>query len=164
MILRPLRILSLNIRRANYRIHSILNSDIYNDFDIVLIQDPYFDFIGIARSQTIATGTNVLGAVISPAWDIHYPSGAGNPRALTYVRKDIPQLSASTRPDILWHHNAVVLEVKYGHRSFMLYNIYNPHGEINPPNSVLEALIETEPKLHLPTVVAGDFNLHHPDW
>jgi hypothetical protein len=58
----------------------------------------------------------------------------------------------------------VVLEVKYGHRSFMLYNIYNPHGEINSPNNVLEALTKTKPKLHLPTVVAGNFNLHHPDW
>ena len=66
--------------------------------------------------------------------------------------------SVSQRTDILEHPDLIVLKVRIGNSKIILINIYN-----GADNSALRALltIELPP---LPTIITGDFNLHHPNW
>jgi hypothetical protein len=59
MILRPLNVLQLNVARSNVRMHAILNTLI--DFDILLLQEPWYGRIGVARSSTDAQGLDIKG-------------------------------------------------------------------------------------------------------
>ena len=52
----PIRIKSVNVNRNNDRMHGILQTD-DNDFDIILIQEPWFGTVATLRSDTDPDGT-----------------------------------------------------------------------------------------------------------
>jgi hypothetical protein len=159
MKLRPLRVFQLNAVKANHRIHALLNT--LTQIDIILFQEPWYQRIGTSRSDNDPDGTDVLGGVSNPAWDLFKPSAAGHPGVSVYVRRGVAGLSATTRPDILNHANALVVDFKYGDDVFRIFNIYNPTGD---GGDVIDALTAIDLDPAIPTAVSGDFNLHHQEW
>ena len=85
----PILIASANMRKRNAITHALLNSD--NQTNLMLIQEPWFDTIGMARKDSARQGVDVLGGVASPAWEIHYPGLAENqrPKVMAYSRKQM---------------------------------------------------------------------------
>jgi hypothetical protein len=77
MKLRPLRVFQLNAVKANHRIHALLNT--LTQIDIILFQEPWYQRIGTSRSDHNPDGSDVLGGVSNPAWDLFEPSAAGHP-------------------------------------------------------------------------------------
>jgi ribonuclease HI len=129
-----------------------------------MFQDPYWGPVGSSKSVDNQDGDKIYGEVISPGWECFLPAGAGIPRALTYVRTDITQLSAALSPDMVRHNCIVPVDITYGSKACLLINVYNPSIEATGPGATLRSLMATELDLGLPTVLAGDFNLHHSRW
>ena len=69
------------------------------------------------------------------------------------------------RYDICLDHGMMVIEIQQRpHKPILVVNMYNP-----PSGSTGAHSTGQRPKLldlpdTYPTIIAGDFNLHHPDW
>jgi hypothetical protein len=51
--------------------HALLNSN--KTDDILFIQEPWFNCIGVARSDDLREGRDVLGGAANPSWLLAYP-------------------------------------------------------------------------------------------
>jgi hypothetical protein len=164
MNLQLIRAASVNIRGSKHRIVFYLSATAFSDIDIFMFQDPYWGPIGTSKSVENQEGDKLYGEVISPGWECFLPSGPGIPRVLTYIRTNVSQLSASLNPDVVRHNCIVPADITYGTKSCLLINVYNPGVEASGPGATLRTLFNAELDIGLPTVVAGDFNLHHSRW
>ena len=157
---RPIRFLSQNVNRSNVTTHALLNSSSLSSstFDIVLIQEPWFGFIGTNTS----TGSDIRGTVAHRDWVCLIPPSPpdSNPDVLFYVRKHHPGFFASLRSDLSVFPCCGVLELSYenGPSAFII-NIYNPSD-----SSALPTIRDLSFPSLCPVMVAGDFNLHHDLW
>ena len=55
----------------------------------MLVQEPWYNKIGIARKDNTQQGVDILGGVASPAWEIHYPglTEGQYPKVMAYSHK-----------------------------------------------------------------------------
>ena len=63
----PIRIKSVNVHRNNGRMHGILQTD-DESFDILLIQEPWFDSVATLRSDTDPDGISQSGFPANNKW------------------------------------------------------------------------------------------------
>jgi ribonuclease HI len=164
MIPQPTKVLQLNAARSNTRMHGILNDNDYNEFDIILFQEPWYGRIGLDRSSTSTAGEPIYGSIANPAWDGFIPSSASpnNPaRVATYVRKS-SRFVARPRPDIVESSDVLSVSLQWENTSIIIINVYNP-GPGRKATAV-HSLTEVALDPSLPTAVVGDFNLHHAAW
>ncbi|KAF8623926.1 hypothetical protein AX17_007254 [Amanita inopinata Kibby_2008] len=143
--------------------HMLLNT--LDDIDIILIQEPWIDKIGIARSLTDPQGEKALGTVSNPAWDIFLPISPDPthpPRVATCIRKRLPNLRYIPRPDIINSPDVLIIDISSDDLTSRFINVYNagPGAKATAVNALCEANLNPL----IPTIVAGDFNLHHPSW
>ena len=159
---RPLRCLQLNVARSNARMHFILNT--FTDYDILFLQEPWWGRIGTARSITDPAGLAVKGSVACPAWDSFLPHITldQTPQVITYVRRNTQRLSAQPRPDILNSPDILLMSFTYGDFSFFTVNMYNAGPGRNAVS--VQSLLNSDLPQATPTLILGDFNLHHPSW
>lgn len=68
----PVKVLWVNVRRSNARLHAILNPT-NKHADLILVQEPWFNRIGTARSDFELEGTGIFGTVANALWEILYP-------------------------------------------------------------------------------------------
>jgi ribonuclease HI len=144
-----------NVGKGGAAHDAALNLAFENKVDVVLIQEPCVG--NLARRITKwHPGFKSLTPVEN--WE------QALPRVLTYIRKD-PQLQAVPVPGS-WEPNGDILAaqvVAWGQR-LLLINIYNaPRGSVDPGRG-LQSLLSFAPLAGVPALIAGDFNLHHPDW
>lgn len=100
------------------------------------------------------------------AWDSFVPITMRDhprPRVAAFVRRGIPHLQVRARPDVLDTPDILTLHLTYGSVSLYILNVYN-EGLRNPGTNSVRHLCDTELDPLVPTVVCGDFNLHHPLW
>src|SRR5580692_6261223 len=84
--MRNFNLASVNMRRRNATMHALLNTN--SSDDILFIQEPWFNRIGVARSDAHREGVDVLGGAANPSWNISYPYFTSEQRAkvMTYSR------------------------------------------------------------------------------
>jgi hypothetical protein len=69
------------------------------------------------------------------------------------------------RYDICLDHDMMVIEIQQRpHQPIIVVNMYNPPSGCAGAHSTGERLRLLDILDTYPTIVAGDFNLHHPDW
>ena len=158
-----IQIAQLNTQRKKSVITQLLNN-YGKDFNIFLIQEPNWGLIG--RDPT--DGKEVYGPVALQGWKIilPIPAKAGlkrRPRTLTYY-KPRNNFTLTLRSDIIEHRDIQVFDILQGpHPPVRIINVYNntPKGQ----ECILNRLRYTEGIFTLhPTLLTGDFNLHHPLW
>ena len=158
-----LSVFSLNVNKANYIGHSLLNS-LVGLTDIILFQEPWKGRIGSQRSDTDPGGTDVYGMVHQQSWQQYIPVPADAPtdkiaRVAAYVTKRADGPTVIQRTDLIQHPDILALEIRpRGSPPFLILNVYNDANSaaLNPLTSL------TLPPL--PTLITGDFNLHSPTW
>jgi hypothetical protein len=136
---RSARVLQLNVARCNTRVHSLLNA--CKEFDICILQDPWWGPIGHERSTTSAT-SRIFGTVSAPEWYCFFPpysNSANGPGVAVYLALDLSV---------------------YGFKC-SLVNLYF-HG--STARAGLGELLDHPADLSRPVIYAGDFNLHHQLW
>ena len=152
----------MNCNKANYIGHSVLNSLVASTA-IILFQEPWLGKIGTARSDT-TPGLDVYGQVHQKTWNQFIPvphlAGTDPPaRVSAYVNKHLhPSISILQRTDLIQHLNIIVLEVRSRDLNLLVVNVYNDEN-----CSALDVLLQSSLP-PLPTIITGDFNLHHPAW
>ena len=85
---RPIRIKSVNINRNNDRTHGFLQTD-DNNFDIILVQEPWFGTVANLRSDTDPDGTSQRGFPSNNKWLTFSPpySSDVRPKVCVYTNK-----------------------------------------------------------------------------
>lgn len=135
-----------------------------SDIDILILQEPAWSFI--RRDKT--SGDEINGPVALQGWSTILPVTSINndsprPRTLTYFRPR-PDFTVTLRSDIMEDRDIQILEIAQTNQpKTTIINIYNdsPKGDqciLNQLRNLPDAL-----PTH-PTLLTGDFNLHHPMW
>ena len=159
---------SVNMGRRNLPTHALLNSNITDH--IIFMQEPWFAWIGTARSNLQREGVDVLGVAANPKWDIIYPSTRKpdeRVKVVTYLRlseieagRRNSRISASSRTDLCAHPSLQMLDIRIGKEVWRALNFYN---DVSDP-SALDTLTALDLDPTIPTILVGDFNTHSPVW
>jgi hypothetical protein len=163
IIAQPIKIMQLNVQRKKHTTIQLLNNSA-TDIDILLLQEPPWSFIG--RDPT--SGRDIDGPPALRGWSTILPVTSLNPnsprpRTLTYFRPR-NDFNITLRSDLVEDRDIQVLEIAQAdHPNTLIINVYNdsPKGELCILNQ-LRNIYDTLP--NLPTLLTGDFNLHHPSW
>ena len=133
--------------------HSVLHSA-EQTADIVLIQEPQWGPHGTVRH---------------PSFECIIPGGGApqsRPRVALYisnVAKEVAGLQVQTREDLVKDPDAQAFEVATPLiPSTLIYNIYNQKDREG--KHTIDRLFTPETPLGERTIMAGDFNAHHPWW
>ena len=169
------KILWVNTRRSNPRLHAILNSN--KHADLILVQEPWFDKIGTVRSDFDPEGTDTLGTVANPLWDILYPKHDTGERCkvVAYRRISSTSFTVTNRLDLASNYHTLTLDIHMDTETFRIYNIYHDAHtadtgtETNKTsretrNRSLNYITNLEIDPLVPTVIGGDFNTHARTW
>ena len=153
---RQLRISQQNLNKSLIAQLHLLNTAHPNDWDIILIQEPWMAFNG-----TRAT----------PHWRVLYPKiyfedNSKPLRSLILINTKIPtnlyeQIQFKTA-------DVTGIMIRIGERELILINIYNDCNNNDSIDAVREFLSNKFPDEFVPNnthiIVCGDFNRHHPWW
>jgi hypothetical protein len=144
MSLHQIRVKSVNVHRSNARTHSMLENG--SEFEILLIQEPWFDVVATLHSDTDPTGVSQLGVAMHPEWDAHLPKHRNGQicKAIAYSKKSL--VCSHIIDNVLNHPlanpNSIILDVKEDsdiiarlvntyhavpHNGHMLEHQYAPH-------------------------------------
>jgi hypothetical protein len=160
-----LSLAAVNMCKCNAITHALLNTT--TNSHILLIQEPWFDTIGMARKDSERQGVDVRGGVAAPGWEIHYP-GTDNiqrPKVMAYSRKidqrkDQIRFTATSRNDICSHPCIQVLDMWVESELWRVINFYHDVCD----NTCLPTLLGLDIDAVIPTLIMGDFNMHLPTW
>jgi hypothetical protein len=155
-----LRIFCQNVNR-NYGYMDTLLASLYDEYDLLFVQEPPWRHIGSAPSPASRDGEDVIGPPISPNWGvIHRPSSLEEPpRVLIYFNVHIAALRPAFRRDLVDHHDVILFSLGLGAGQRIFANVYSDtqHTAVWILHEDLVAL----PRLHL---MCGDFNIRHAAW
>ncbi|KAN0130578.1 hypothetical protein V8E53_011664, partial [Lactarius tabidus] len=147
--------------------HALLNTNKIDD--LLFIQEPWFNHIGIARSDVHREGVDVLGGASNPSWTLAYPYFTPEQRAkvMIYSRKhdrDHPFKKnfcrLNTCNDLAAHPCILITDIMVGHIKWRTINFYN---DIADPTA-LATLLSLDLDSTIPTLLVRDFNIHSPSW
>ena len=162
-----IRFIQHNANRCSIAHHTILHQGFERSTDIILLQEPYCPKIN---------GVHI--GLQHSAYHLVLPTPSDNPsnisirpRVLAYIRK-ARNLNCIPRFDLCNDPDMQVIEV-FGLESFLIYNIYNerqrdyglvPSQDTQSRGSYTIDRLLLNSRLQSPSVLVGDFNLHHPRW
>ena len=165
----PIRVKSVNVHRNNRRMHGILQTD-DTHFDIILIQEPWFDSIATLRSDTDPNGFPQLGFPHNNKWTTLSPPYSTDecPKVCIYVNQQMIDLSLIVNhipPSPLLTPNSMVIDILSPTNcnivDLRLVNVYHdkPASGHSLTHLFSHPLDDT-----IPTLFMGDFNSHSPRW
>ncbi len=153
-------ILSVNVGRSSAAQQIALQTAHTSRTDFLLIQEPYIS----KNTERKITCRHSSYECYAPVDD-----WSTRPRVLTYSRKNNSLTHYQERPDIAIEQglsDILFLSVRAPNNPrLLIINVYNaPPGAINSGSGV--SCLLSSPNIHLSanTILAGDFNLHHPTW
>ena len=116
------KILWVNARRRNARLHAILNSN--KHADLILVQEPWFDKIGTVRLDFDPEGTDTFGTVANPLWDILYPKYNPGERCKVVAYRCILSTSftITNQLDLASNYHTLTLDIHTNMETFCIYN------------------------------------------
>jgi hypothetical protein len=101
---------------------------------LILLQEPWYDKTGTARHDDSREGVDVLGGVVAPSWEPHYPPCKPDqrPKVIAYSRKTLHAESNQPlpftivpRPDICAHPYIQVLDIVHVGEEWRIINVYH---------------------------------------
>jgi hypothetical protein len=155
-----LRIFCQNVNR-NYGYMDTLLASLYDEYDLLFIQEPPWRLIRSAPSSSSRDGEDVIGPPLNPNWgSISRPSGLDTPpRVLVYFNVRIASLRPAYRRDVIDHRDVILFSLGLGGGTRFFANVYSDtdHTAIR----LLHENLVSIPRLHL---MCGDFNVRHSAW
>ena len=151
-----LRIWQQNVAKASTAQHDVLASANPQDWDILALQEPYLDHLGLSRANT--------------HWNVTYPSNKNldnqnRVRSVILVNTNIQ--STQIQQIKIPSNDITAIKITTNTRT-LLFNVYN-HNNHNQSIDILANEWETKEDewTHDPAteiIVLGDFNRHHSTW
>ena len=154
-----LHVCSVNINRSTNAMHALTHNiaNAKRHFDLVLIQEPWWN-------GSITTSFQ--------GWQVILPTPTINdherPRVVAYYRLQA-EIEVTLRTDIGNDLDYMILDIKRNNSSLpttRIINIYNQRelSESQNISFTAERLAEKILDTDTPTIITGDWNLHHPNW
>ena len=165
----PIRIKLVNVHRKNGRIHGILQND-DQSFDIILIQEPWFDSIATLRSDTDPNGNTQMGFPANNKWITLSPPHPNDirPKVCAYINR------CTMNPTYIVNHippspflspNSMVIDLlSPTNRNNVDLRIVNVYHDTPQSGHNLTHIFSHELDFNTPTLFIGDFNTHSPRW
>ena len=163
---RRIKFIQVNLNRQDIAHQTALQLAFENKTDILLLQEPHcprnFQLGGYVGLQHSAFH------LVTPEPTTSLSNIRRKPRVLTYVRK-ASNLDFSPKYDLCSDPDIQVIEV-VGREAYYIVNVYNERERLEGPGpSQALGLTTVERKLQYlylqnPSLIVGDFNLHHPWW
>jgi len=157
---RPAQVLQLNANRSTTVMNTI-HATHCNDTNIILYQEPGFT----PYPATPFLPPNAIG--FTPILPIPIESLRRQeqfPRVMAYA-KTRPNLTVIPRYDICEDLDMMVLEIhQLARPPYLVVNLYNPGRGTKDAHSTGQRLTRLNLPQNSAAILAGDFNLHHPDW
>jgi ribonuclease HI len=155
-----LRIWQQNLNKSRVATEDLLNSGVQNDWDILLIQEPYIDSYGNTRA--------------GHAWRPVYPSSSAQVsntsndriRSVILVNAKL-DTNCWTQIDVQ-HQDITAIRIQGEFGSTVIFNIYND-GTHSRTVEYLDRYVTRNLRMLCPRETdhmlwMGDFNRHHPIW
>ena len=154
---RHLRIWQQNVAKSSVAQHDVLAKANPKDWDIIALQEPYLDFLGLTRANS--------------HWNVIYPSNKNREnqkriRTIILISTNID--SSQIQQVNIQSSDITAVHIKTHTRSLLLFNVYID----NTNNHTIET-IANEWELHeqvwsanpaTEILLLGDFNRHHSTW
>ena len=141
--------------------HGLLQS---SPFDILLIQEPWFGRINVTCTDDDPDGIEVRGTTANNMWECYLPPHLPDQtcKVATYIRTDLVKRTfVQCRDDLLSSPSAIIIDLSIHDDIICLLNIYH---HVPPTGHGLSHIFSLELDPVIPTLVAGDFNTHGPEW
>jgi hypothetical protein len=154
------KLLFVNMCHHNAAMHTLLNTN--TDADIILVQEPWFDRIGMTCLDTNPDGVDTLGGVSNPKWDCIQPKTPCGAccKVMAYRCIASSHFNITNKLDLASNHHLLTLDIHLGSSSFHIINVY--HNTDHP--SSLRNILNLDLDPVIPTIVGGDFNTHTHTW
>ena len=165
----PIRIKSVNVHRNNERTHGILQTD-DESFDIILIQEPWFDRVATLRSDTDPNGSPQLGFPANNKWFTLSPlySAENRPKVCIYINRRTTNqtyIINHTPPSPLLSSNSMVIDIlSPTNRNIVDLCLVNVYHDKPASGHALTYIFSHTLDVNTPTLFLGDFNTHSPRW
>jgi hypothetical protein len=120
-----LQIFSQNVN-GNYAYTDSLLSDLYENDDLLFLQDLPWRYIRAAPSSSLRDGTDVIGGPLNPNWGCLFrPSGLDSPpRVMVYFSNRITNLHPGLRRDLVDHRDILLFSLGLGGDTLFYANVY----------------------------------------
>jgi hypothetical protein len=146
---------------CNYAYTDTLLASLYDEYDLLMLQELPWAFVKNAPSSSSWEGEAVVGPPISPNWGcIFCPSSVDDPpHVVMYFNVHIKPLRPSYCRDLIDHRDIVILSLGLGAGCSLFANVYSDanHTAI----TALHKGVWTWPNL---MVMGGHFNVRHKSW
>ncbi|KAJ1299680.1 hypothetical protein OPQ81_011072 [Rhizoctonia solani] len=157
-------VLQINVAGAHWHMHTILNDPHFDNFNIILIQDPWWGRIG-SQKHIIPDSHTIYGTTNSPRWQLIIPPGISNgegPGVAIYIRNNcgIDIRFSDIYPS---HKDVLAIDVFMNQHCATIVNAY-PHGNSSHIHQTANFISSMPIPNDRPVVLCGDFNMHHPEW
>ena len=160
IILKDLKVFSQNFWKNNFIISSIL--EINHDFDIILIQEPFWSTIRSILCTNNCEGAFLVGIPNHPNWLTfarELESASDFPRVTIYINIRLSSLRFSLCKDVINHRDILLISFCNNNSLFWIMNIYS-----NSSHSALKYLKDSEANIPNLLIITGDFNIHDSIW
>ncbi len=144
---------------------TVMQQEYLRNADILLYQEPAFSRSN--QPQHLFLTLKIPGFITilpRPIDQLRTPPANRIPRVMAYARER-DDIIVVPRYDICLDHDILVIEIQQRpHRPILIVNLYNPPtGSAGAHSAGQRMKLLNLPDTY-PTIIAGDFNLHHPDW
>ena len=163
-----IRIKSVNVNRSNGRMHGILQTN-DQSYDIILIQEPWFDGVATLRSDTNPNGIVQSGFPANNKWITLSPTRSADDhlKVCAYInRRTINQTHIVNHipPSPLTSANTMVIDILSPVSDKIELHIINIYHDKPASGHALTHLFSHLLDDSIPTLVMGDLNTHSPRW
>jgi len=161
---RRLQAISVNVHRSSHRTHALLQKG--DEYDIILIQEPWFNTVATLHSDTDPTGEPQMGATANPMWDTHLPKHRQGEtcKVVAYTKQSLVRshIVSNNLAHPLANANTVILDIM--ETDTIIMRLISLYHTVPPSGHDLQHLLDYESDELTPTLLIGDFNTHSPCW
>jgi Endonuclease-reverse transcriptase len=155
-----LRIFSQNVN-GNYAYTDSLLSDLYENYDLLFLQEPPWWYIRAAPSSSSRDGTDVIGGPLNPNWGclVRLLGLDSPPRVMVYFSNHIANHRPGLHRDLVDHRDILLFSLGLGGDTLFYANVY-----LESQHTAILWLFDHVLELPALQLMCGDFNVRHRSW
>jgi Endonuclease-reverse transcriptase len=155
-----LHIFSQNVNH-NYVYMDSLLSDLYENYDLLFLQEPPWQNIRAALSSSSRDGTDVISGPLNPNWGcLVRPSGLDSPpHVMVYFFNCITNLCLGLHQDLVNHRDILLFSLGLGWEILYYANVYS-----DSQHTAITWLFDHVMELPGLQLMCRDFNMWHHSW
>jgi hypothetical protein len=139
----------------------LLLSDLYDNYDLLFLQELPWWYIRAAPSSSSRDGTDVIGGPLNPNWGclVRLSGLDSPPHVIRYFSNCIANLRPGLRQDLVDHRDILLFSLGLGEDALYHVNVYS-----DSQHTTIAWLFDHVLELPGLQLMCGDFNMQHHSW